>query len=100
MLPGGFSPDGRVKPVKGALPIAAGLRDKKGLTGLILARKNAPEAAAVSKDQCVLAADTLPQVIEYLNGEQALDRVAVDAQAEFGRSRSYDMDLSEIRVLG
>jgi magnesium chelatase family protein len=38
-----------------------------------------------------------PQVIEYLNGEQALDRVEVDAQAEFGRSRSYDMGLSEIR---
>ncbi|MDP6088382.1 MAG: magnesium chelatase domain-containing protein, partial [Nitrospinota bacterium] len=65
LLLGELSLDGRVKPIKGALPIAAGMQGRKGLSGLILPRNNAPEAAAVSKDLSILAADTLPQVIEY-----------------------------------
>ena len=97
LLLGELSLDGRVKLIKGALPIAAGMRGRKGLSGLILPRNNAPEAAAVSKDLSILAADTLPQVVEYLNGEQGLDRVAVDMKAEFGRPRSHEVDLSEIR---
>lgn len=45
----------------------------------------------------VLAADTLPQVVEYLNGAQALDRVRVDAKGAFAREHWYEADLSEIR---
>ena len=97
LLLGELSLDGRIKPVKGALPIAAGLRNRKELNGLILPRENAPEAAAVVGNLPVLAADTLPQVVEYMNGEQDLDRVEVDARAEFGRNRSHDVDLAEIR---
>ena len=97
LLLGELSLDGRIKPVKGALPIAAGLRNRKELNGLILPRENAPEAAAVAGNLPVLAADTLPQVVEYMNGEQDLDRVEVDARAEFGRNRSHDVDLAEIR---
>jgi magnesium chelatase family protein len=97
LLLGELSLDGRVKPIKGALPIAAGMRGRKGLSGLILPRKNAPEAVAVSKEVSILAADTLPQVVEHLNGEQELDRVAVDTKAEFGRPRRHEVDLSEIR---
>ena len=97
LLLGELSLDGRIKPVKGALPIAAGLRNRKELNGLILPRENAPEAAAVAGDLPVLAADTLPQVVEYMNGEQDLERVEVDARAEFGRNRSHDVDLAEIR---
>ena len=94
---GELSLDGRVKAVKGALPIAAGLRGKKDVPALILPRENAPEAAAVAGGLPVLAADTLPQVAGYLNGEQGLDRIEVDPEAAFGGARNFDVDLSEIR---
>ncbi len=97
VLLGELSLDGRVKGVKGALPIAAGLRGKKDVPALILPRENAPEAAAVAGGLPVLAADTLPQVAGYLNGEQGLDRIEVDPDAAFGGARKFDVDLSEIR---
>jgi magnesium chelatase family protein len=97
VLLGELSLDGRVKPIKGALPIAAGLGRKTEVSALILPRENAPEAAAVAGNVSVLAADTLPQVVAYLNGEQDLDRVEVDPQAAFGEIHKHEMDLSEIR---
>ncbi|HET8759920.1 MAG TPA: magnesium chelatase domain-containing protein, partial [Nitrospiria bacterium] len=45
-LVGELSLDGRVRPVRGALPMALAAR-KFGLQGLILPRENAPEAAIV-----------------------------------------------------
>ncbi|MFQ5692265.1 MAG: YifB family Mg chelatase-like AAA ATPase [Nitrospinota bacterium] len=96
VLLGELSLDGRVKAVKGALPVASGLRGK-GVPALILPRESAPEAAAVAGDLPVLAADTLPQVVGYLNGEAELERVEVDPEAAFGEARTYDVDLSDIR---
>jgi magnesium chelatase family protein len=46
---------------------------KAGLRGLILPRENAPEAAIV-EGLAVYGVDTLPQVLEFLDGRQSLDR--------------------------
>lgn len=71
-LVGELSLDGRVRAVRGALPMALAAR-KFGLRGLILPRENAPEAAIV-EGLSVYGVDTLPQVLEFLEGRQPLVR--------------------------
>ncbi len=95
VLLGELSLDGRVKPIKGALPIAAGL--KENVAALILPRENALEAASAAPKTSVLAADTLPQVAGYLSGELELERVQIDLTKIFTETKNYDVDFQEIR---
>ncbi len=95
VLLGELSLDGRVKPIKGALPIAAGL--KENVAALILPRENALEAASAAPKTPVLAADTLPQVAGYLSGELELERVQIDLTKIFTETKNYDVDFQEIR---
>ncbi len=96
VLLGELSLDGRVKPIKGALPIAAGLKGKN-VSAFILPRENAPEAASAAAKTPVLAADTLPQVAGYLNGELELERVQIDLRKIFTETENHDVDFQEIR---
>ncbi len=67
---GELSLDGRVRPVRGALPMALAAK-RHGMRGLILPRENAREAAIV-EGLSVVGVDTLPQVIEFLDGRLSL----------------------------
>ena len=67
---GELSLDGRIRPVRGALPMALAAK-KAGLRGMILPRENAREAAIVD-GLPVYGVSTLPQVLEFFEGRQAL----------------------------
>jgi magnesium chelatase family protein len=67
---GELSLDGRIRPVRGALPMALAAK-RHGMRGLILPRVNAREAAIV-EGLSVVGVDTLPQVIEFLDGRLLL----------------------------
>ena len=66
LIMGELSLDGRVKKAGGALPMAVCAKDK-GFEGVVVPRKNAPEAALVSGIK-VIAVDTLPQLVAHLEG--------------------------------
>lgn len=66
LILGELSLDGRVRPVRGALPVALSAR-KNGFTRILLPADNAPEAAVVEGID-VFAAFSLPQVLHLLNG--------------------------------
>ncbi|HCY84530.1 MAG TPA: ATP-dependent protease, partial [Desulfobacteraceae bacterium] len=63
---GELSLDGRLKPVKAALPFALAARDA-GFKGIILPRENGPEAVLV-KDIEVMAVAYLSEVVEFFSG--------------------------------
>jgi magnesium chelatase family protein len=63
--------DGEVRPIRGALPIAARCKES-GVKSLIVPAANAREAAIV-EELCVLRADTLEDVIAHLRGKSELD---------------------------
>ncbi len=67
---GELSLDGRIKPVRGTLPVAAAAKDWN-LDGLILPRDNAAEGAAV-QGLPVYPVETLAQVVTFLNDEKEL----------------------------
>lgn len=97
VIMGELSLDGKVKPIRGSLPMAIQAREEQ-FKGLIVPRDNVFEAAVVN-DLEVYAADDLSQVVRFLNGEDdALELVPCDTRARFAReANSYEVDFSEVK---
>jgi len=94
VLLGELSLDGRVKPVRGVLPIAVAARDWP-VAGLILPRENAAEGAAVSQVP-VYGVETLGEVIGFLNRALELVPTPPPEVAEWEMCHDGD-DFSEVR---
>ncbi len=92
---GELSLDGRVKAVRGALPIAAAASEK-GLRGILLPPDNAQEAAVVNGVD-IIPVSTLSEAFEFLRGERVIEPVHVDLRAVFSNHAHYDVDFSEVK---
>ena len=92
---GELSLDGRVKAVRGALPIAAAASEK-GLRGILLPPDNAQEAAVVNGVD-IIPVNTLAEAFEFLRDERTIDPVHVDLQSVFATHAHYDVDFSEVK---
>jgi len=92
---GELSLDGRIKPVRGALPIAIEAREQ-GLRGVILPKENAEEAAVV-KGMDILSVEHLSQVVEFLKGLITLKPTEIDVEKIFSQSSDYPVDFSEVK---
>ena len=94
LLIGELSLDGSLRTVRGALPIAMAAKKEK-VRGVILPVQNAPEAAVVH-DIEVLGVRNLPQVVEFLNGTQSLERIQVNLDDLFKQHSQYDCCLRRV----
>jgi magnesium chelatase family protein len=92
---GELSLDSRVKPIRGALPMALTARSR-GLRGLILPRENATEAAVVRGVE-VLGVRHLEEVVAFLNGEKAIGPEEVDLDALFRQGAAYEVDFRDVK---
>jgi magnesium chelatase family protein len=81
IIMGELSLDGTLLPIKGALPIAIQARKEK-FKGFILPKQNAREAAIVNNIE-VIGAETLLEVVEFLEGKKKIEPTVVDTRAEF-----------------
>jgi magnesium chelatase family protein len=81
--------------VRGALSIALAVRSA-GLTGLILPRENVAEAAVVEGLE-VRGADSLTEVVGFLDGASPLEVAAVDREALFRTASAYDVDFADVK---
>jgi len=97
MLMGELSLDGSLRPIKGALPMAIIARQLK-LDGFIVPRANALEAAVVN-NLSIYGADSLQQVISFLNGDDTvMQPTVVDTRAEFARAQGqFPYDFAEVK---
>jgi magnesium chelatase family protein len=95
LLHGELSLDGRVKSIRGALPIAV-MATRQGYTGLILPKTNTLEAGIVEGID-VLGVEFLSEVVDFLNGDRKLNPTRVIAQNEFAAHAEYDVDFSDVR---
>ncbi len=95
LILGELSLDGRVKPVRGSLPIALAARDS-GLRGVILPKQNAGEAAVV-QGIAVLPVLTLADLVEFLNGLQPIVPESINVEAVFEQTPCGDIDFSEVK---
>jgi magnesium chelatase family protein len=92
---GELSLDGRVKPVRGALPIAAAA-SQHGLRGILLPPENTREAAVVDGVD-VIPVSTLSEAFEFLHGDREITPVQVDVYSIFANHTRYDVDFSEVK---
>lgn len=96
IIMGEVSLDGTLQPIKGALPIAIQARKEK-FKGIILPKQNAREAAIVNNLE-VYGAETLTEVIEFLNGDKEIAPTVVDTRAEFMDNVLHsDLDFADVK---
>lgn len=93
---GELSLDGRLQPIRGALPVALEAK-KQGKKALILPIQNAREAAIVQGIE-ILGVENIKQVIDYFNEEGTITPTTVNIEEEFSKSLSqYEYDFSDVK---
>ncbi len=95
MIAGELSLDGRVKPIRGALPMAVKAREA-GLKGIVMPMDNAREAAVV-EGITVFGVSDLVEVVKFFNGEKKLEPVSLDITRIFEENSIYSEDFSEVK---
>lgn len=92
---GELSLDGRLRPIKGALPLAI-TAYQNGIRRLFLPEENAREAAVVS-EIAVYGVSSLGQLLEHLLGEAALKKTELDVDALFRQAARSALDFAEVK---
>jgi len=96
VIMGELSLDGKIQPIKGALPIAIQSRNE-GFKALILPKQNAREAAVVNNID-VYGAETLSEVIDFIEQRKPLEKISVDLEQEFyANYNHYQIDFSDVK---
>jgi magnesium chelatase family protein len=95
IIAGELSLDGKIKSIRGALPVALEAK-RLGLKGIILPRENVAEAAVV-KGIDVFGMESLPEVIEFLNGISKKEPFAIDVKTAMAESSIYEDDFSDVK---
>ncbi|MBU4311092.1 MAG: YifB family Mg chelatase-like AAA ATPase, partial [Candidatus Omnitrophica bacterium] len=86
--------NGKIRPIKGSLPIAMSLKNSN--KKLILPEKNAYEASVV-KDVEVYAVNTLNDVCDFISGKQPLTPLSTDVEFSLEKDVTYDLDFSDVK---
>ncbi len=87
--------DGSLRPIRGALPIAASIAGRK-VEGLLVPEANAAEAAMV-EGIAVRPIKSLRQAVAFLNGEEQIEPVTVSIEELMTVSARYVTDFSDVR---
>lgn len=95
LLIGELALDGRVRPVRGALPIAVAAK-RKGLKRLLLPAENACEAAVVSGLDVHPVKD-LREVVALLNSDPPPPAMRINLEETFSAANQYPIDFREVR---
>lgn len=96
MMVGELGLDGKLQPIKGALPIAIRARAEK-FKGLIVPSENATEAAVVNNLD-VYGMDSLMDVINFLTGKSNPSPTQIDTRKIFYEQQyQFDLDFADVR---
>lgn len=95
VLVGELSLDGRVRPVKGALPIAVAAR-RQNIKRLILPEENAREAAVVAGLE-IHPVSTLPDVVRLLTADAPPPPLRVNVDEVLADINQYPVDFSDVK---
>lgn len=87
--------DGRVRPVKGILPLTLAAKEA-GFKAILVPKENAAEASIV-EGIYVYGVPDLRSAVELLKGGGNIRPEKLDREAFFNRQRRYDIDFSDVR---
>lgn len=96
MMVGELGLDGRLQPVRGALPIAIRARAEH-YAGLIVPMQNVREAAVVNNID-IYGMEKLSDVVNFFNGDTSYQPTVVDTRREFYEQQNqFELDFSDVR---
>ncbi|MCX5685873.1 MAG: YifB family Mg chelatase-like AAA ATPase [Candidatus Omnitrophica bacterium] len=95
MFCGELSLDGRLKPVRGALPIAMALKNM-GKSRFVLPKENAKEASIVNGIE-VYALETLRDVVNFINKKINLKPQESNIESVLKRNSKYRVDFNDVK---
>ena len=96
MIVGELGLDGKLQPIRGALPIAIRARKEK-FKGLIVPKQNVRETAVVNQLE-VYGMENLCDVIHFFNGSEHFEPTVIDTRKVFYEQQSHlDIDFSDVR---
>ncbi|UCH66641.1 MAG: YifB family Mg chelatase-like AAA ATPase [Ignavibacterium sp.] len=92
---GELSLDGKLRHVKGALPVTVEAR-KKGIKKIILPKNSSIEASIVDGID-VYGIENLSEVVDFLNGDNVPEPVKSDKKEIFSQVNRYHLDFSDVK---
>ena len=92
---GELSLDGKLNKINGILPMCIEAK-KLGISKIIVPLENAKEASVVSGIE-IYGAETLTQVVEFLNGITKIEQMQVDVDELFTSNANNLLDFSEVK---
>jgi len=92
---GELSLDGSLRPVKGALSIAAMAR-QKGIQRMVLPLENASEAAVVEELK-IYGLRSLPEALDFINETREFAPAKVDSAALLAQASQYSVDFRDVK---
>ena len=92
---GELSLDGKINKVNGVLPMCIEAK-KLGIKQVVLPKENAQEAAVV-EDLNVYGANTLGEVVDFLNGNLKIEKSNVDIEKLFKKDNKSLFNFSEVK---
>lgn len=96
LIMGELSLDGKILPIKGALPIALRAQTE-GFKGFILPKENAKEAAVVNNLE-VIGVETLTDVVLFLEDKKQIEPTRIYTENLFAELASnIDLDFSQVK---
>ena len=96
VIMGELSLDGRLRPIKGVLPIAIEAR-KRGYKGFVLPAENAQEAAIVNNLD-IVGVETLQDAAEFFEGKKDIQPLVTDTRDLFmNQINAYEADFSHVQ---
>jgi magnesium chelatase family protein len=96
IIMGELALDGELRPIKGTLPIAIKAK-QEGFKGLIIPESNAKEAAVV-EGLDVHGVKSIKEVIDFFNGNIALEKTTINIEDEFlTRLEDVEFDFADVK---
>lgn len=92
---GELSLDGKINKVNGILPMCIEAK-KLGIKNIVLPKENAKEASVV-EGLNIYGANTLSEVIDFLNGNATIQKTQVDIQKLFETNNKSILDFNEVK---
>lgn len=92
---GELSLDGKLRPVKGALPISVQAK-KNGIKNIVIPKESAYEASIVDGVN-VYGMNGLSEVVKFLNGNIEVEKTVTNKEELFSRVNSYHLDFSDVK---
>lgn len=91
---GELSLNGAVRPIKGILPMAISAKDNL-ISSMVVPYENTFEAA-VTKDISIYPANTLKDVVNFINGIKSIHPVKIKIE-EYFKTIKYDIDFCDVK---